>query len=384
MLELTAKSKCCGCHSCANSCPKNCIKMEIDDEGFLYPVIDKKLCINCGMCEKVCPVMNKPKIEKTKDSIFVYGAYTKNEDIRENSSSGGIFTEIATYVIAQGGVVFGATFDENLHVSHTYIEDVTQIKKMQGSKYLQSTIGESFKQAEKFLRTGRLVLFTGTPCQINGLYSYLGKNYDNLITQDIICHGVPSSKVWDEYIKYMEESRNKKVKEIYFRNKDHGWKDFDMKIVFDTKDTYSKRHSEDVFMKAFLKNLCLRPSCYACSFKDLVRGSDITLADFWGVKNVMPEISDDKGVSLVFINSEKGKWIFKEIKENIEHKKVENVELAIKYNPAMISSCNIHPNRKVFLNNVSRGNLELLVNKKLKISYIKRLVYKLKRIIRMS
>lgn len=198
MIHITDKRDCCGCNSCVQRCPKSCIRMREDDEGFLYPEVDESVCIDCGLCEKVCPVIHQARENRP---IVVCAAKNKSEEIRYQSSSGGVFTALANEIIREGGVVFGAGFDENWEVKHDCTETVEGLSAFRGSKYVQSRIGDSFKKAEQFLKIGRTVLFSGTPCQIAGLKRFLRKEYDNLLTVDFICHGVPSPGVWREYLK---------------------------------------------------------------------------------------------------------------------------------------------------------------------------------------
>ena len=290
----------------------------------------------------------------------------------------GIFSEFAVSVLNNGGIVFGAAFNENWQVVHTYIDDVSQLEKLQGSKYVQSTIGNAFVDVERFLKEDKTVLFTGTPCQINGLYSYLKKDYNNLITQDIVCHGVPSPKVWNKYVYHMTKIEEKELKKVSFRNKDDGWENFNMKLVYQSGEEYAKSHKQDSFMQAFLKNMCLRPSCYKCSFKGKERVSDITIADFWGVNKVLPECNDNKGISLAFINSKKGRQLFDNISNNIWSQKIEDIDDAIRYNPAMMSSVRPHANRSVFMKKLDKSNFDVLLKKYLAPSYVKRLLNRIR------
>ena len=220
MIEITEKSNCCGCTACANKCPRNAIKMVEDDKGFLYPYIDRKKCINCGLCDKVCPIINK---RKTENYPKAYAAINKDEKIRLNSSSGGIFSALANYILEEQGIIFGAAFSDDFLVKHIMIDNKDDLYKLRTSKYLQSSLGDIYKEVEKKLNEGKKVLFTGTSCQINGLYGYLNKIYENLYTQDIICHGVPSPKVWKNYLKYRQEKDLESPTKINFREKTIGW-----------------------------------------------------------------------------------------------------------------------------------------------------------------
>ena len=379
MINIENKTNCCGCYACYNICSKNAIEMIENEKGFKYPKIDKEKCINCGLCNNVCPIINN---NDTKNDPEAYACYCKDEDIRKNSSSGGIFTLITTEILNDDGIVFGAAFDKNFKVNHIRIEKIEELDKLRGSKYVQSDIGDTYKQAKKYLQDGKKVLFTGTPCQIEGLYKYLQKEYENLYTQDIICHGVPSPKVWEVYKKYRESKDNNDIKKISFRNKDNGWKLYNLKFEYENGENYKKNQNEDLYMKVFLQDISLRDSCYDCRFKKYNRISDITLADFWGINNILPEIDDNKGISLVIINSEKGKKIFEKINKNIVIRKVELNE-AIKYNPSMTKSSNKNSNRENFFKDLENINFEKLCKKYLrKNNYFRKVIRKMKKIIK--
>lgn len=352
MINIVEKAKCSGCCACVEICPERCIDLISDAEGFWYPKVNEKQCINCTMCEKVCPI-TIPKADLRDKPLAAYAAMHKTEDVRLKSSSGGVFSLLATYVLEQGGVVFGAAFDENFNVIHKYIENITELDSLQGSKYVQSLIGDTYRQAEVFLKSGRLVLFSGTPCQIEGLLAYLKKSYENLITQDLICHGVPSPMVWQKYIKYREAIANSSsVQKISFRSKNTGWKGYSVFFSFENGEKYQVMHDKDPMMQAFLNNLCLRPSCYECAFKTKARRSDITLADFWGIKNVLPDMDDDKGTSLVLIQSPKGQEMFLKIKDSLSFVEVAP-DIAISYNSSMTKSATLPKNRNAFLRKIS-------------------------------
>lgn len=358
MIQITEKNKhlCSGCHACISACPQKCIEMLEDDEGFKYPSINLANCIDCGICEKMCQAVN-PIISDTISKA--YGCYNKDNQVRIKSSSGGIFTLIATKILEQGGVVFGAAFDENWNVQHICVNKVEDLYLLRGSKYVQSVIGDTYIKTKKYLEEKRKVLFTGTPCQIDGLYHFLKKEYSNLYTQDIICHGVPSPKVWSIYKEVVLEE-NKKPTNIEFRNKDNGWENYNMFIDCENQK-YIKNHKDDIFMKAFLNNLCLRPSCYSCNSKSKKRNSDITLADFWYVKKHVPELFDDKGVSLILVNSKKGEEIFSNIEKNIVYKKV-NFDEVINDSFSAYKSAPFNKHRNLFMKKVNISNFEAIVN----------------------
>lgn len=345
MIHIDKPEACSGCHACSAVCPKNCIEMKVDAEGFWYPSVRQQECINCNMCEKVCPIL----CNKHKSGLLpkTYAAYSLDEQNRRNSSSGGVFGVISSYVLQQGGVVFGAGLNHNLDVEHCYIERIEDLNKLQGSKYVQSRIGNTFRQVKDFLETGRMVYFSGTPCQISGLKSYLEKEYTNLITQDIICHGVPSPKVWQKYIDYIKMKLGKNITDIRFRDKTYGWKSYALGLYSADKVELMQTKFQNAYILGFLSNLFLRPSCHACAFKTEARVSDITLADFWGAKQQQVCEDDDKGISLVLVHSLKGKELLEEIGSQLFLKEVP-YEQAIVYNAAMTHSAVANPDRAAF------------------------------------
>ena len=327
MIQILDKSQCCGCTACVSICPKQCITMREDEEGFLYPVVDSSHCIDCNLCKKVCPELY-PK--EMREPLHVYAAKHKNEQVRLASSSGGIFTLLAEKIIDEGGVVFGVRFNNNWDVVHDYTETMEGLAVFRGSKYVQSYMGDCYLKAKSFLEQGRKVMFTGTPCQIAGLKNFLRKDYDNLLTVDVVCHGVPSPKVWQVYLDEIARKGGKnsvlshpivektEINHIDFRSKSIGWKKFSFALTLSKATADGEKNTvllssiftENPYMNAFLSNLSLRPSCYDCPAKSGKSGSDITIADFWGIEDVLPEFDDDKGISLVLSYSEKGgRWL---------------------------------------------------------------------------
>lgn len=326
MIRITDKSKCCGCAACKNVCPKHCILMKEDIEGFLYPEVDASVCIDCGLCQQVCPILHQ---QEDRKPLVAYAAKNRNENIRLRSSSGGVFTLLAERVIDEGGVVFGARFDECWNVVHDCVETKEEIAALRGSKYVQSKIGDSYLRAKQYLISGRQVLFTGTPCQISGLKKYLGKEYDNLLTVDVVCHGVPSPKIWQMFLSETVACAKKKLSiptslpaeiklsDINFRSKSTGWKKYSVALTLSVTNeegsldrvSLSSVFTQHPFMNAFLANFSLRPSCYACPAKSGKSESDITIADFWGIEHVLPEWDDDKGLNLVLGFTKKGEAI---------------------------------------------------------------------------
>ena len=351
MIDVVDKSKCCGCAACAQRCPKQCITMLQDKEGFLYPTVDAVKCIDCGLCEKVCPVINARK-ERLPQKV--YAAKNHDEEIRRQSSSGGIFTILAETTINAGGVVFGVMFNENWEVLHSYTETVEGLAAFRGSKYVQSVIGNSYKQAEAFLKQGREVLFSGTPCQIAGLKRYLRKEYDNLLTVECVCHGVPSPLVWHEYLNDIKTKNDTdKILDVKFRVKSSGWKKYSVSLKYSNKQgtcqddsiLYYKNH----YMQAFLSDFILRPSCYSCPAKAGRSGTDIALADFWGIEKLMLQFDDDKGCSLVLDYTLRADY-----ESRCEYMSAD-YDHAVKYNPAIVRSVAKPLNRAFFFHRMNCG-----------------------------
>lgn len=338
MIHILDKSKCCGCNACVQRCPKQCITMQEDEEGFLYPMVNRTICIDCGLCEQVCPVMNS---NEPKQPLQVLAAKNRNENQRLRSSSGGIFILLAEYIIKQGGVVFGARFDKNWEVEHAYAETLEELEPLMRSKYVQSRIGNTYKEAEQFLKKSRQVLFVGTSCQIAGLKRFLRKEYENLLTVDFICHGVPSPGVWRRYLEEIKFHRSVAVggdttlssslkfmpiiSDINFREKQLGgysWKKYGFVVHAMSpnkgKNTVllSTHGNDNTYMRAFLLNYILRPSCYSCFAKNGKGKSDITISDFWGLQLCIPQFDDDKGVCALFLHTKKSLDTFKYL--NIE------------------------------------------------------------------
>lgn len=333
MIKIDNKENCNGCSACMNVCPVNCIEMIEDSEGFSYPYVHEEKCIKCNLCNKTCPVLNynlKPVTSKK-----VVACFNKNEKILKNSSSGGVFYEIAKNIIEKDGFVFGAMYDSNLNVVHGFVNKIEDIKKLQGSKYVQSDINDSLKQVKKFLNENKLVLFSGTPCQIAGLKQFLGKEYKKLITCDFICTGVPSPKIYRAYRDYFQLKYKMKIQNIEFRNKKNGWKNFGKLYKFGNKNKkkYINRYN-DPYINAHFSHLILRPGCYNCNFKELNSTCDIKLGDFWLIKQTHPEFYNYNGVSIFMINSEKGMEIYNDIKDKFVIKN-SNYDEILKTNKAL-------------------------------------------------
>lgn len=383
MIIINDKTKCCGCSACANICPKNCISMKPNEDGFLYPITNVVECVACGLCEKICPVIQSKKQSTNGTILAAFGGNTKDEQLRENSSSGGIFGMLAKILFAENGVVVGAAFSDDFYsVRHTCIEIKDELYRLQGSKYLQSEINYSYKKVKEFLLRGRKVLFTGTPCQVAGLKAYLGKEYDNLFTQDVICHGTPSPMIWKKYVQYRELVSGGTVQRMSFRHKKYGWKTYSVFFGFSKNTEYVKKLSIDPYMQVFLRDIDLRPSCYDCAFKNGTSGSDITLADYWGVQDEDPELDDDKGTSLIIIHTPKGFEIFKKIQTKLNCKSID-LEKAIKHNPSYYESAHLPKKREKFFEEVRNGQIDSVMKKYASpVSLVQKVKNKIKRIIK--
>lgn len=364
------KEECCGCTACLHVCPVKCITMKEDEEGFQYSVIDEKKCIHCHKCKEVCPICNIENLNK-KTETFV--GYSKDEEIRKQSSSGGIFTIIAEWIIQQKGVVFGASFDEKFEVHHIVVETKEELEKLRGSKYVQSRLENVYPEVKRYLEMKRKVLFTGTACQISGLKKYLNKEYKNLYTVDVLCHGVPSPKIWRMYLEEKKKQYYAPIKKIEFRNKEKGWNNFSINIEFSNMQRYCVQFFEDKYMRLFLGNIDLRPSCYECRFKGIPRMSDISIGDSWGIEKKIPDMNDDKGTSVILIHSSKGKKMFNAIKDKIMVREARLNEV-LPSTAESRKSVEMHPNRKKYLEGLQRGESFDVLYGYVKKSFIQRAI----------
>lgn len=345
MVNVIEKQRCYGCGACVQACPQQCIGFEADAEGFCYPSVDETICIDCGLCEQVCPVLHP--YEK-HCPIEVLAATNMDDEVRERSSSGGIFSLLANQVIDAGGVVFGVRFNDEWLAVFDCAETREQVTAFRGSKYLQARVGDCYVRCKQFLEAERQVLFSGTPCQIAGLHRFLRKTYENLLTVDFICHGVPSPKVWERYLDEMVPTGHNSISSISFRDKRRGWKRFSIVIDHSTEgetEFVDNPIFEDPYGKAFLANLTLCPACYACPAKSGKSHSDITLGDFWGIDKVNVQMDDDRGTSVVMIHTEKGKSALRRDALKCEQATYEDV---VRHNPSVETSAMCHPMREQF------------------------------------
>lgn len=358
MIDIKDKKQCCGCTACEQICPKGCISMARDNEGFLYPVVDVKSCIDCGACEAVCPSIHPftPQEELPRS----YACKAHSEDVRHNSSSGGMFTVLAKKVIIQGGVVFGAGFQDDWTVCHGYTETIEALQKFRGSKYVQSQLGNTYQTVKDFLKAGRPVLFSGTPCQVAGLNHFLKKKYDNLYTIDIVCHSIPSPLVWKLYLE--EKGKGNNIESITFRDKSEGWHNYGLCVR--SPEGIIERGAKDtnLYMRGFLENLTVRPSCFSCPSRNYTSGSDIMLADCWGLEKYHPETDDNQGMSQALILTAKGRALFDACRADIfslpiPYEEVEPHDLHL----PITASTPPHPYRDYFFNRLGTQPTEELL-----------------------
>lgn len=319
MIKITNKEKCCGCEACKNICPQKCINMIEDNEGFRYPNIDESKCLNCNLCEKVCPLLNEPVKSDILNNVKFLAAYNKDEDILSKSSSGGIFWILAQCILKNQGVIYGVVQDKIDDIKFIRTDNKEECEKIRGSKYLQANINDIYIKVKKDLDEEKKVLFSGTPCQVAALYKFLDKDYKNLYTVDVVCHGVPSEKVFRQYIRYMETIHKKKVINIKWRNKKGGWSPNKITLFFQDGSTYTTISRDNPFQVGFLENIYLRPSCYECKYARLPRIGDVSLADFWGYDGNLLEENKNRGLSIIIISSYKGAELIENNIENINY-----------------------------------------------------------------
>ncbi|MEO2508746.1 Coenzyme F420 hydrogenase/dehydrogenase, beta subunit C-terminal domain [Clostridium paraputrificum] len=355
------KKECCGCTACEKICNLKAIRMEKDKEGFFYPVINEDICIDCGQCRKVCPLNKEENKENTIDKLIIYAVKHKEENERMNSSSGGMYTALSNYVLNKNGVVAGVKFNEEFEVIHECTNSEMGRNEFRGSKYVKSNLKNVYFEIKQELENGKIVLFTGTPCEVAGLKNYISLsrvNSDKLILNDIICHGAPSPKIWESYIKFIDKKRI--LKKFVFRAKEKGWRGYNIKAVY--ADNKIKINSPKLksFTYLFSSDLPLRPSCYSCKFAKVKRCSDIMIGDFWGIEKSIPEMDDNKGTSLVFINTEKGNRIFEDIKDVIEYK---SCTINDCMQPNLYKSTSMPSNREEFWNDFSKYGYKYIANK---------------------
>ncbi len=368
-----AIKNCCGCAKCEAVCPTNAITMQFKG-GHYYPVINKDLCIDCKKCAKECNFT----LNNNGMPLFAY-AVKHNEKIRMQSSSGGAFTALSDYILKNGGRVYGADFDNNMHLCHTLADTPQKRDRMRGTKYIQSDMTGVYKQIRADLKANLPVLFVGTPCQVNAVKSYVGEN-EGLYTADLICHGVPSPEVWKKYIEYIEKKFGKKIKFFSFRNKDIAWRSYSGRITFSDDSVLSNTDLSNAYIELFRYDLTLRECCTSCPFTSLSRVGDITLGDFWGIENVLPEIDDNKGISAVFVNTEKGAKLFEAVKGNLECFKVSSEQIA-KRQPNLSRPSVPSIKAEAFKSDITTLSFERVLKKYTRVGFKRRIIDFIKRIL---
>ena len=366
MISIDKKQDCCGCTACVSACPVKCISMQPDEEGFLYPKFDREKCINCNKCDKVCPIKNKLNNTSKIEAIC---ARAKDLEIVKDSTSGGFFTPLAQYVLEQNGAVVGAECSDQNTIEHIFVNDDKDLAKLRGSKYVQSNLENIFETVKNNLESNTIVCFSGTPCQVSGLLSYLDKDYDNLITIDMICKGVPSPKLWKKYIDYQEKKYKSKIKKVSFRKKTYGYHSGTMELVFENGKKYRGSGRIDYYLKSFYKDISSRPSCYECSFKTDKHPSDFTIFESWHASTVVPGLKDDNlGYTSVLINTDKGRKHFSKIKDRYEWYSIDK-EQAIELDGIMVrNNSTPHPKREEYYKDLDNEELDEHIAKYIPIS----------------
>ena len=358
-----------------------------NEEGFLQPVIDEIHCVDCGLCHKACPILRESV--PTEGETIAYAAINQNEAVRQTSTSGGVFTLLSQWVLNRGGVVFGAVYNDRFEVMHCQAETAEALSKFRGAKYAQSRLDDIYKKVASCLSDDRYVLFSGTPCQIGGLVAFLGKEYEKLILVDLICHGVPSPKVWAHYIRYrsQQDAQGNVPSAINLRSKETGWPGYSIRIDYPEGDIYSSPNSQDPYLRGFVGNLYLRPSRYNCHFKGSIRQSDFTLGDYWGVWDQLPEYHDGKGTSLILLHTKKAKQLWDEVSQYMCVSAV-NITAALTENPSATVSSPLPERRSEFFVRYENEDFQALVEELLpkpvvvRPSFLKRILRKIKQLAR--
>ena len=345
---------CCGCSACCSACPQKCISMKSDAEGFYYPSVDVTNCINCNLCKKVCPAVAS---HNRVSPLTVLAAHSCKDDLVRSSSSGGIFTVLAQSVLSNKGIVYGARYDDALNVVFDSITAVEDLPKLRGSKYVQARINGCYQDAKQKLQQGVLVLFTGTPCQIAGLKTYLRKPYNNLITMEVVCHGVPSEKVWQKHLLVIKEKHLNinDISHVAFRYKESNWRAYKLSYSSENGVAYTTPRGEDAYFCGFVQSLYSRPSCENCKFKNGASGADITVGDLWGAERILEDGGNPLGESLVIVNTSKGKQLIEENAIGLVSTRIELAD-ALPYNEGLNEKARPHRNRGKFFEELNQTN----------------------------
>lgn len=393
MIEIKEKKDCCGCSACVSVCPKGCIVLKEDEEGFAYPFVDLDKCIHCGKCERVCVVKNSSaKVYDEREDIYTitkqaiseasyvpdtYIAYNTNDDVRKECTSGGFFSALAELVVNNNGVVYGSSLANDFSVEHSNAKTLEELPKFRGSKYVQSKQDGIYVEVEQALKNERQVLYSGTPCQVAGLKSYLNKEYDNLITVDIFCHGVGSPKYWKKYIEYMSENYKAPIERVKFREKTYGYNSACMAVYYKDGKSSHKGHDDDLYWTAFSKRFIFRPSCYSCKFKTINHVVDFSIGDFWDASNLGADFVNADGCTLVLVHSEKGKKLLAKLGKYVNAVPMDlEKALVINGGPTpskLIVSSKIPDGRSEFMNDMNKMAINELVTKYMPLSMKQRI-----------
>ena len=348
MITIQNKAECCGCTACYNICPKEAIQMKPDFEGFLYPFVNTERCVECGLCDAVCPVQNPVSCDELERKSYVIR--TKDSHVLDHSTSGGFITPLGQWVIKQNGVICGAAFNNDFKVVHKIVGGGTHsLSDLRGSKYVQSDLTDCFATIKRYLEQGTTVCFVGTTCQVYGLKKFLRKKYETLVTVDLVCHGTPSPKLWDKYLEYQKNNYHSEIEDISFRNKTYGYHSGTMRIQFKNGKTYYGSARVDPMLRSFFKEISSRPSCYQCYFKNLERCSDFTIYDCWHADQLVVGLADDdKGYTNLIVQSKKGEQVLEKIKQDFDIYPVDT-ERAIALDGIMVrNAAHPHPKREEY------------------------------------
>lgn len=360
MISITEKQNCCGCGACRNVCPRNCITMAEDEEGFLYPKVDASCCVDCGFCSRVCVFQREEPLPQKEPPC--YAAVAKDDAIRAASSSGGVFSLLAGRILAMGGVVYGVAMKEDMRsCAFLRVSEADELPKLQGSKYLQADVGETYREVKRDLAAGKQVLFSGVPCQIDALKLFLNREYENLYCAEVICHGTPSPLLWRKYVDYLEQKQERVIHSACFRSKANGWRKNSLAI--DGKNIhYCQTASADPYLMMFSRDYSLRPSCYHCQSKKLASGADLTLGDFWGIWKTAPEMDDDRGTSLILVQTQKGAELLRGIEGSIVSKEMP-FAISIASNSAYNKSVSRPKERDTFFTDLNAITFDEMIHK---------------------
>jgi coenzyme F420-reducing hydrogenase beta subunit len=358
--------RCDGCEACASVCPAACIELREDEEGFRYPRVDPAACTECGACEEVCPALS-PSPAPGSAAPAVFAARSLDAATRAASSSGGVFSAIAEDVLARGGAVFGARFDGSLQLGHAAAERLADLAALRGSKYLPSLVGGAFEGVRRTLEAGRPVAFVGTPCQVGGLRAFLHARpaRGDLVTIDLVCHGVPSLRAFRAYTGWLERRQASRLTGLEFRGKRTGWKRFEVVATFEDGAEYRAPFGDDPYMRAFLWNLCLRPACHACRWARIPRVGDLTLGDYWGIERVRPDLDDDRGTSVVLVSTPRGEEALARVRGRLAVDATA-LEAAVAGNVCLVRPVPASPGRPAFLRDLAAAPFETVMKRHLR------------------